>query len=66
MSIGQIITIVSWVIQKYENVKKFIKDKYHIYRSRKIREAVDNRDADSIESRVRDVLKKRQDRQDSD
>ena len=63
--LSQIVNILDSTIKAYKNVKAFIVREYHIHRSRKIRKAVDNRNADDIEHIVRDVVKRRADRADS-
>lgn len=63
--ITQIINILDSAIKAYKNVKKFVKEKYRLHRSRKIRDAVDNHDSRTIDSIVRDIVEKRSEKHDS-
>ena len=62
----KLINIVDWFTGKYENVKTWIKKWNRRRIARSIRGAVDGRDAPVVAKRVRNVLKKRRDRADSD
>ena len=63
--IVKLIGIASWAIEKYENVKAFIKKKYRQHRSRKIRNAIDARNTRAVKHIVSDIIKKRQAKRDS-
>ena len=63
--VGKLINIASWLIKSYDNVKAFIKKYYRIYRSRKIRNAVDDGDVDYVRNIVRRIKKKRRRRYDA-
>lgn len=65
MSVGQIVGIISWVIEKYENVKKFVQKKYAQFRARSIRDAIDKHDTKSVDDIVRSIKRKRRDRNDA-
>ena len=65
MSIKQVIGIASWLISKYEGIKSFVKTKYRGYRSRKIRNAVDKRNARAIKRIMQDIKNRRRERRDS-
>ena len=65
MSIGSVIKIISWAIDKYENLKKFIIEKWKIVKARRIRNAIDKHDTGTIDSVVRDIKSKRQDKFDA-
>jgi len=65
MSIGKIINIVNWVIEKYEIVRLKWKQAVRRHRSKRVRKAVDKRDLRTLGDFVRHVLKKRKSRWDS-
>lgn len=65
MSLSKLINIANWVIEKYENVKTFIKDKYRAYKSRRIRKSVDDGDIEYVSSLLRSIKKRRKDRRDA-
>ena len=65
MSIPQVIKIVSWGIDKYENVKAWIKKLYRRARSKHIRSAVDKHDVGYIARILQQIKKRRSDRNDS-
>lgn len=63
--ITQIINILDSTIKAYKNVKKFVQEKYRIHRSKKIRNAVDKHDANTISRIVSDIIQRRQNKRDS-
>ena len=65
MSITKIISIASWVIEKYESIKATFKRWHRGYISRKIRKAVDTGNINYITKLVQSIKKKRQNRRDS-
>ena len=63
--ISKLINIASWIIEKYENIKGFIKTKYRAHRSRKIRRLIDDGNVDTVADIVRDIKKRRRSRRDA-
>lgn len=61
----QLINITDFFTRKYDATKKWIQDKFKAHRARSIRNAVDNRDTKRIGKRLRKLLKRRQERYDS-
>ncbi len=63
--VGKIIGIIHWGIKAFEGATKTIKKMYRTYRSRKIRNAVDGGNTSAIDRIMRDIKRKRQDRNDA-
>jgi len=60
--IGKLIKIASWVIEKYEGIANFVKTKYRIHMSKKIRFSVDSGNIKYITKLLRNIKKRRRDR----
>jgi hypothetical protein len=63
--IGKVIGIISFVIEKYERIKEFVKTKYRAHRSRKIRNAVDKRNTSAIRRILQNIKDRRRERRDA-
>ena len=63
--ISKIINIISFVVDKYERVKAFVKTKYRRHRARKIRNAVDKHNSTAIRRIVQSIAERRKRKQDS-
>ena len=65
MTIGKAIAIISWAIEKYENVKSWITKKYRAHKTRRVRNLIDDNNVDAIDDIVRNIKKKRRNRRDA-
>lgn len=65
MSLWKIVNIINWTIERYENVKKWSIKKYRTYKTRRVRNLIDDDNIDAVDSIVQSIKKKRSERQDS-